>query len=398
MLRVLRRIENSMNDDRVIESHAENKYHIDLELAKLGYRFPNTTPRTIDDIAKKNRGFLEAQKQIKFMRRLERDISGVVLYSKPFPNFFIDGGDKTFVENMTINGIVLSALRSIGTICDCLNTGHFSDAHVLLRRLRDDLFFYIYLLVGNKCDPLHKSSLWIGAARKWFSNKRDEFEPYKRIQSMLSATVFSEKNSKAMTSEYDSENELDSLFIQGEKELKATIQEFAKHYQLAEKNMKYNKILNNSVHGNGSALQNVNLQLLDYMRCDGVFPAQINDVYEMTVFFVLLFLSLLALIHPGALTSNDYVNAYDNGDVPEEGTQYYLCPALLPYLRRGDEVIGDGFYSALMDISQMKEMSNPIGAYEVKVPDKIKSKLIGKNLYITLADGENVAFELNGNR
>lgn len=387
-----------MTDYKRIESNAENIYHIDLALAKLGYRFPNASSKTIDDIAKRNRGFLEAQKQIKFLRRLERDISGVVLYSKPFPEIVIDGGDKVFTEIIAINGIVLSALRSVGTICDCLNTGHFSDAHVLLRRLRDDLFLYIYLLVGNKCDPLHKSSLWIGAARKWFSNKRDEFEPYKRIQSMLSATVFSEKNSKAMTSEYDSENELDSLFIQGEKELKATIQEFAKHYQLAEKNMKYNKILNNSVHGNGSALQNVNLQLLDYMRCDGVFPAQINDVYEMTVFFVLLFLSLLALIHPGALTSNDYVNAYDNGDVPEEGTQYYLCPALLPYLRRGDEVIGDGFYSALMDISQMKEMSNPIGAYEVKVPDKIKSKLIGKNLYITLADGENVAFELNGNR
>lgn len=387
-----------MTDYKRIESNAENIYHIDLALAKLGYRFPNASSKTIDDIAKRNRGFLEAQKQIKFLRRLERDISGVVLYSKPFPEIVIDGGDKVFTEIIAINGIVLSALRSVGTICDCLNTGHFSDAHVLLRRLRDDLFFYIYLLVGNKCDPLHKSSLWIGAARKWFSNKRDEFEPYKRIQSMLSATVFSEKNSKAMTSEYDSENELDSLFIQGEKELKATIQEFAKHYQLAEKNMKYNKILNNSVHGNGSALQNVNLQLLDYMRCDGVFTAQINDVYEMTVFFVLLFLSLLALIHPGALTSNDYVNAYDNGDVPEEGTQYYLCPALLPYLRRGDEVIGDGFYSALMDISQMKEMSNPIGAYEVKVPDKIKSKLIGKNLYITLADGENVAFELNGNR
>ena len=119
-----------MNDDRVIESYAENKYHIDLELSKLGYRFPNTTPRTIDDIAKKNRGFLEAQKQIKFLRRLERDISGVVFYSKPFPNIFIDGGDKAFLEIMAINGIVLSALRSVGTICDCLNTGHFSDAYV----------------------------------------------------------------------------------------------------------------------------------------------------------------------------------------------------------------------------------------------------------------------------
>ena len=382
-----------MNDDRRIESHAENKYHIDLELAKLGYRFPNTTPRTIDDIAKKNRGFLEAQKQIKFLRRLERDISGVVLYSKFFPNIVIDGGDKVFIEMMAINGIVLSALRSVGTICDCLNTGHFSDAHVLLRRLRDDLFFYVYLLIGYKCDPVHKSSLWIEAARKWFSNKRDEFEPYKRIQSILGANEFSDKNSKAMTADYDSGNELDALFIQGEEELKATIQEFANHYHLAEKNKKYNKILNSSVHGNGSTLQNVNLQLLDYMRCDGVFQAQINDVYEMTVFFVLLFLSLLALIQPGALTSNDYMNACDNGDVPEEGMQYYLCPALIPYLRRGDEVIGDGFYSALMDISQMKEMSDPIGAYEVKVPDKIKVKLIGKDLYITLADGKNVILQ-----
>ena len=41
----------------------------------------------------------------------------------------------------------------------------------------------------------------------------------------------------------------------------------------------------------------------------------------------------------------------------------------------------------------MKEMSDPIGAYEVKVPDKIKVKLIGKDLYITLADGKNVILQ-----
>ena len=69
-----------------------------VSLAKLGYRFPNTTPRTIDDIAKKNRGFLEAQKQIKFMRRLERDISGVVLYSKTFPNFLLMAETKHLLK------------------------------------------------------------------------------------------------------------------------------------------------------------------------------------------------------------------------------------------------------------------------------------------------------------
>lgn len=377
-----------MNDDRRIESCVANKYHIDLEFTGLGCKFPNVTHRTIDDIAKKNREFLEAQKQIKFLRRLENDLSGVILYSKVSPNIIIDGGDNAIFEIMSIKGIVLSALRSVGTICDCLNTGHFSDAHVLLRRLRDDLFFYVYLLIGYNCDPSHKSSLWIETARKWFSNRRDEFEPYKRIQSVLCATEFSDKNSKYMTAEYDSNDELEVLFIQREKELKATIKEFAKHYKLAEKNKKYNKILNSAVHGNGSVLQNVNLYFLDYMRCDGVIQSQINDVYEMTVFFVLLFLTLLALIQPLALTSNDYMNAYNNGDVPEEGTQYYLCPALLPYLKRGDEIIGDGFYSSLMDIAQMKEMSNPISAYEVKVPDKIKAKLINNYLHITLANGE----------
>lgn len=99
-----------MSNSRKKESQAENPYHIDLELAKLGYRFPNAALRTINDIAKKNRGFLEVQKQIKFLRRLERDILGVVLYSKSFPNIVIDGGDKVFIEIMAISGIVLSAL------------------------------------------------------------------------------------------------------------------------------------------------------------------------------------------------------------------------------------------------------------------------------------------------
>ena len=134
----------------------------------------------------------------------------------------------------------------------------------------------------------------------------------------------------------------------------------------------------------------MNLQLLGYMRCDGGFQAQINDC-----FFVLLFLSLLALIQPGALASNDYVNACDNGDVPEDGMQYYLCPALVPFLRRGNEVIGDGFYPALMDILQMKEMSNPISAYEIKVFNRMKTKLIGKRLYMIWPDGRNGGLELN---
>ena len=182
-----------MSDSKRMESRAENPYHIDLVLAKLGYRFHNTVPRTIDDIVKKDKRFLEAQKQIKFLQRLEKDISGVILYSKLFPYIVIDGGDNAFNEIMAINGLVLSSMRSVGTICDCLNNGHFSDAHVLLRRFRDDLFFYIYLLIGYQCDPSRISPRWISAARRWFSNGRDSFNPYQCIQSLLDAS------SKAVT-------------------------------------------------------------------------------------------------------------------------------------------------------------------------------------------------------
>lgn len=384
-----------MSSNRRMESKSENIYHIDIMLAKLGYRFPNTTLRTIDDIAKKDKRFCEAQKQIKFLRRLERDISGVVLYSKIFPDIVVDGGNNAFSEIVTIKGLVLSALRSVGTICDCLNTGHFSDAHVLLRRLRDDLFFYVYLLIGNRCDPFHRSSLWIDAVKKWFLNDRKNFKPYQRIQSVLEINKSFDKYPKSMTAEYEIENEIDKLFIQGEKRLKEKIQNFGKLFNLAEKNKVYNSILNSSVHGNGSELQNVNLNLFEYMRDDGIFLQQISNVYEMTVFFVLLFLSLLALIQPGALSSNDYMNACDNGDVPEEGTQYYVCPALVQYLRCGDKIIGDGFYSELINVSLMKEMPNPIGAYEVKVPDRVRTKLIGKHVYMTWPDGKKAEFDLN---
>lgn len=383
-----------MSGSRRIESKAKNPYHIDLELAKLGYRFPKAAPRTISDIAKKDERFQEAKKQIEFLRRLEKDISGVVLYSKTFPYIAIDGGENVFNEIMAINGNVLSALRSVGTICDCLNTGHFSDAYVLLRRFRDDLFFYIYLLVGSKCDSLHKSSLWTDAAKRWFSNNRSGFYPYQSIQSLLGMPDRSDRAQVAMTAEYDCKNEIDSLFVQGEEKLKEAIQEFATRFELAEKNKQYNRILNGSVHGNGSELQNVNLQLFDYMRCVETLLQQISGAYEMTGFFVLLFLSLLAIIRPGSLTANDYVNACDNQEVPEEGTQYYVCPALIPYLRRGDEIVGAGFYSELKDLSQMKEMASPISAYEVKVPDKIKAKLDGKRLQLTQPNGETEEMEL----
>ena len=376
----------------------ESPFHIDWELARLGCKFPSHDTCTIDDLCRKDRSFLSARQGIRDLQRLEKDLIGVILYSKNFPYVFVEGGNDAFTEMSLINGSVLSAVRSIGTICDCLNKGNFSDAYVLIRRFRDDLFFYVYLLVGSSCDTLHKASFWRMIAEKWFLNDRSGFYPYEKIHRLLGGDVSKRRKNtepETITDAYDESDEFEAFFIKGEEQLKQEIEEFSELFNLADRNKSYNKILNGSVHGNGWVLQNVNLSMHPLMRCGDMIQEQIEKACNMVVFFVLLFLSLLALIKPNALTANDYVNSLENGEPPEAGTQYFACPALIPYLKWGDKVIGEGFYSSLLEFTSMQEMANPISAYEVKIRDKSHTKLVENKLHITYADGTYDVLKLN---
>lgn len=376
----------------------ESPFHIDWELTRLGYKFSNYDTVTIDDLCRRDRSFSNVRQRIKDLRNLEKALVGVILYSKNFPYVSVEGGNDTFIEMSLINGSVLSAVRSIDTIGDCLNKGRFSDAYVLIRRFRDDLFFYVYLLVGYSCDTLHKSSFWRKIAEKWFLNDRSNFYPYEKIHRLLGGDVSKRRKDtepETITDAYDESDEFEAFFIKGEEQLKQKIEKFSSLFNLADLNKSYNKILNGSVHGNGWVLQNVNLSIYPLMRCGDMIQEQIERACNMVVFFVLLFLSLLALIKPNALTANDYMNSLENGEHPEEGTQYFVCPALIPYLKWGDKVIAEGFYSSLLEFSFMQEMANPISAYEVKIRDKSHTKLVGNKLQIFYANGTSDVLRIN---
>ena len=74
------------------------------------------------------------------------------------------------------NQILQSAAQTIQSMIACAEYGNIADVHVLLRKLRDDLFFYLYVIVACRNndilseDNLSKQETYINAwIKNWLS-------------------------------------------------------------------------------------------------------------------------------------------------------------------------------------------------------------------------------------
>lgn len=65
--------------------------------------------------------------------------------------------------NFSLQTILTSAQLTIGSIISCCNNGYIADANLLLRKYRDDMFFYLYIIIydsefkyGKNVDKIQK--------------------------------------------------------------------------------------------------------------------------------------------------------------------------------------------------------------------------------------------------
>lgn len=248
-------------------------------------------------------------------------------------DFLNELGDLTFGRDFLViritgviegNVVLESATRTIESIRCCCMSGNFADAYTLVRKFRDDLFYYLYLLVvADKSDltkfvDLDKLSSDEKNIWDWTHNKQKDLH----IGSVLKCIAFHPSAKKAIR-------------IYG---LKASFDKIS-----------YN--LNNYVHSNGYSFYN---EPYSKLIVKGKIEEKCNELSEMTIYITITFLFLMILIRPLLIMSYDYIDYLDCGNTPPEGSQYWVAPFVSQFFKKYKKVLDENIINYLKENAEMQ--------------------------------------------
>lgn len=115
---------------------------------------------------KSHPSFKEAKLKIEDIRMFINNLSNLIWWNGNFA--FLIYKDRLFSMQTELLESTYSTLLSILQI---IELGHFSDANVLLRKVRDDLFLFLYLLETVKRYQIDLEIKHERNAIKWQENK-----------------------------------------------------------------------------------------------------------------------------------------------------------------------------------------------------------------------------------
>ena len=229
---------------------------------------------------------------------------------------------RTGVVNSSI--ILDSATRTMESIRYCCMNANFADAYSLLRKFRDDLFYYVYLfaVADNsvftqfaEIDDLSidEKNIW-----DWVHNKQNDLH----IGSVLKY-IASHPKAKTAVQKYNLKDSFDKL---------------------AEK-------LNNYVHSNGYLFYNEPFNWLIQRK---KVKEKCDEFSEAAVFITVSFLFLVVLIRPLLIMSCDYTDYLDVGAVPPENSQYWVAPFVSDFLSKYKHVLDENCDNYLKEKTGMQ--------------------------------------------
>ena len=230
---------------------------------------------------------LECQKIIAEMHAVEKFLSDFGFLS--FGRDFVLCGKYTFSLQMVSTAFELTA----GSMISCCESGCIADAYSLTRKYRDDLFFYLYIVVYDSCNKLdgksQETDQMEANIERWINNNLDDLH----IGTVLQAIGQSSRVRNAVQ-KYNLKSYFDTL----------------------------NKRLNDYVHSNGLAFYNRNVNTYQGKTLQKQLQSLMTDMRSITI----TFLFLLTLCAPLSIMSTDYVDCLDCNMTPPDGSQYWVAP------------------------------------------------------------------------
>lgn len=249
-----------------------------------------------------------------------------VKYIQTFINnlgFLLFGRDMIFVKPTIVtspNHILDSAARTLQSIKVCCEYGNIADANTLLRKYRDDLFFYLYvILVGRNCNVLSKEKL----------NKHEE-----NIRKWISNSLVNLNIAEILKYIGQSPNLCEAI----------------KKYNLKESFSKIGTELNNFVHANGISFYN-----RSYTQYNQTDIQKITDKFIYNISYIsIIFVFLLTLINGKLIMSEDYIDSLDCGITPEEESQNWVAYFVQEFIRKKKHLIDNNCINYLKDKTGME--------------------------------------------
>lgn len=237
--------------------------------------------------------------------------------------FLTFGRDYSLCKNrhFSLQMISTSVELTIGNIISCCQSGCLADANTLLRKYRDDLFFYLYIVVYDTSNKSESDKI-----------KIDEME--KNIDHWINNNLSNLNISTVLKDIGQSSNIIEAV----------------KKYKLQSYFDKIGTRLNNYVHSNGISYYNRNINVYEENDLQKQMSALLNDMRFITV----TFLFLLTLCSPGLIMSTDYIDHLECNSIPPKGSEYWVAPFITDYLRNNLNMIDKNCIDYLKDNTSME--------------------------------------------
>ncbi len=249
-------------------------------------------PKEFEEI--RNKATINLEEIKSFMEELSD-----LLWGRVFA--LIDG--QTLMPQTIIN----STCITLESLINCVENARFTDANILLRKYRDDIFFFLYIIcyvkdTNDNVDEKHLDARNIAKKR---------INSWKR-------------------------NELKRLYFQGMFDyIKLNCFILEEQFRIQEGFDDFKNKLNNYVHGNGKDYYNKRITQFD----EGEFSNQLSGMAHNTAYITVAFLIFLIILAPHLITSSDYEDYLECDETPPDGVQYYVAPFVRDFILKNQEII-----------------------------------------------------------
>lgn len=262
----------------------------------------------------------EMQQNIQCQQLID-EIKAIEVFISSF-GFLSFGRDHILCKHwsFSLQAIIASVELTAGNIIACCECACMADANSLLRKYRDDLFFYLYIVVFDSNQKLaipNNSTKMEENISRWIHNGLNNFY----IQDVLKAIGTSPQLKKAVSA-----------------------------YKLQKSFEGIGERLNNFVHGNGFAYYNRNINAYKADELHNYMKVLADDMKYITV----TFLFLLTLCSPLSIMSTDYIDFLDCGENPPEGSQYWVAPFVEQFFSKNSDSIDENCYRYLKENTDMQ--------------------------------------------
>jgi hypothetical protein len=246
--------------------------------------------RRIDEMEE----FKTFSNEIDYLIKFFKNFSILISCSGRIITFFTN--EQNFLFDTTL---IVSSSQTLRSIKQCCSIGSFSDANTLIRKLRDDLIQYVYILtiINERNHRIHDSMTDDEkAVSAWFSNSVSELE-YSIIHKL------------------EFENYMTTL------KQNPKIKDILERYNLLNYWGKLRKRLNNYVHNNGENFSMHN----SIETYDPNLKVHLKNINITTDYVSSFFIIVLLMVYSALISSGDYVDYMDFGLEPPKDCQYNVA-------------------------------------------------------------------------